>query len=212
MVKKLGNFPISVLAMLHNCSRVSLMLTWPGSQITRCDASRSLFVSRAALLFRAPVLAARLVSRKAHGFAPAGTRLPGQSCRRHYREVVAAVNNLPAWRPLMAKTSLCPATAGVSSHLAAASTSAAPADSAQRISLANPYVDMPEGNAALQDVLIDAQCACVTLTTIVELLRGCAAGHQITAVGMLRLLEPVAGSLDTLCGDLGTVANLANTH
>ena len=68
------------------------------------------------------------------------------------------------------------------------------------------------GHLALLDVLIDAQCACVTLTTIVELLRGCAAGHQITAVGMLRLLEPIAGNLDTLCGDLGTLANLTSSH
>ena len=53
----------------------------------------------------------------------------------------------------------------------------------------------------------DAELTTKALTSIVELLRGCSASHHLSAGGLLSLLEPIWGSLDTLCGDLRTVGN-----
>lgn len=58
----------------------------------------------------------------------------------------------------------------------------------------------------LLDVLPDAENTSLALCAVLELLRGCDPDHQLSAGGLLRLLEPIAGSLDTLCGDLRAAA------
>lgn len=51
-----------------------------------------------------------------------------------------------------------------------------------------------------------AECAHTTqaLASLVQLLQGCKPGHTLSAGGLLALLEPLAGSLDSLCNDLRT--------
>lgn len=53
-------------------------------------------------------------------------------------------------------------------------------------------------------MLPDAERARLALASVMELLRGCDADHQLSAGGLAALLEPVWGGLDTLCGDLRT--------
>lgn len=53
----------------------------------------------------------------------------------------------------------------------------------------------------------DARLTSQALTSIMELLRGCDVSHQLSAGALHSLLEPIWGSLDTLCGDLLTVSN-----
>ena len=48
----------------------------------------------------------------------------------------------------------------------------------------------------------DARQTSLALTSIMQLLRGCDAEHQLSAGALQSLLEPIWGSLDTLCGDL----------
>lgn len=51
-----------------------------------------------------------------------------------------------------------------------------------------------------------AECTHTTqaLASLVQLLQGCAPDHRLSAGGLLALLEPLAGSLDSLCNDLRT--------
>lgn len=58
--------------------------------------------------------------------------------------------------------------------------------------------------AMLHEVHADAARACLALATVLELLHGCDPAHQITCGGLLALLEPVAGGLESLTGDLNT--------
>lgn len=55
-----------------------------------------------------------------------------------------------------------------------------------------------------------AECAHTTqaLASLVQLLQGCKPGHTLSAGGLLALLEPLAGSLDSLCNDLHTAHSL----
>jgi hypothetical protein len=92
-----------------------------------------------------------------------------------------------------------PATAGAYQHVAALSGYPTHQNDAQDAGAAEPCI-------ALRDVLSDAEGAWMALAVVVDMLRGCAPGHQLSAGGLLRLLEPVAGTLDVLCSDLGTVA------
>ena len=63
--------------------------------------------------------------------------------------------------------------------------------------------------AVLHDVLPEAENANRALLAVLELLHGCAPSHQLSAGGLLLLLEPIAGGLDTLCGDLRMVTGTA---
>lgn len=57
----------------------------------------------------------------------------------------------------------------------------------------------------LDGVQSDADRALLALSAVMELLQGCAPDHQLGAGGLHYLLEPIWGSLDTLCGDLRTM-------
>jgi len=59
-----------------------------------------------------------------------------------------------------------------------------------------------------------ADCAHTTqaLASLVQLLQGCQPGHTLSAGGLLALLEPLAGSLDSLCDDLRTANAVALTN
>lgn len=60
----------------------------------------------------------------------------------------------------------------------------------------------PDYEDPLPDVLQDAERTRLALASVMELLHGCDPAYQLSAGGLLFLLEPIAGGLDTLCGDL----------
>lgn len=64
----------------------------------------------------------------------------------------------------------------------------------------------PDDEALLQEVCTDALKANQALASVLALLKGCPADHQLRAGVLAALLEPIAGCLDTLCCDLGTVS------
>jgi hypothetical protein len=72
--------------------------------------------------------------------------------------------------------------------------------------------DFPTCFESLQDVQLDAERTCQALASVMELLRGCDADHQLSAGGLQFLLEPIWGSLDTLCGDLRMVGHRFPTN
>lgn len=65
----------------------------------------------------------------------------------------------------------------------------------------------PDFVELLTGIQHDADMTCKALSSIVTLLHGCDEGVPLSVAGMYSLLEPIAGSLDTLCGDLRTVGN-----
>ena len=65
----------------------------------------------------------------------------------------------------------------------------------------------PAREELLRDIHADAQSLALAMSTMFELLRGCDPDHQVTAGGLLALLEPVTGGMETLVGDLGTARN-----
>jgi len=63
-------------------------------------------------------------------------------------------------------------------------------------------LEVPPGLALLHDLQQDADRNLLALASVMELLRGCDANHTLRAGGLYALMEPVWGSLETLCGDL----------
>lgn len=66
----------------------------------------------------------------------------------------------------------------------------------------------PVNVALLHDVHADAERTSAALASVIELLQGCDPHHQITTGRLLALLEPVAGGLESVCGDLGTAGSI----
>ena len=69
---------------------------------------------------------------------------------------------------------------------------------------ASPSSFLPAHPELLPDVLPDAERTRLALAAVLELLHGCDPDYQLSAGGLLLLLEPIAGGLDALCGDLRT--------
>lgn len=65
----------------------------------------------------------------------------------------------------------------------------------------------PDFVELLTGIQHDADMTCKALSSIATLLHGCAEDVPLSAGGLYALLEPIASSLDTLCGDLRTLAN-----
>lgn len=55
----------------------------------------------------------------------------------------------------------------------------------------------------LNELHDDAERTWLAMQAIVQLLNGCDASHPLDAGPLLCLLEPIACSVETLCGDLG---------
>lgn len=66
----------------------------------------------------------------------------------------------------------------------------------------------PAREELLRDIHADAQILSNALSTLFDLLQCCDSGHQVTTGGMLALLEPFVGGLDTLVGDLQSACNV----
>jgi hypothetical protein len=69
----------------------------------------------------------------------------------------------------------------------------------------------PAREELLRDIHEDAQSLAHAMTTMFELLRGCDVDHQVSTGGLLALLEPVAGGMETLVGDLGSARSFGVT-
>jgi len=69
----------------------------------------------------------------------------------------------------------------------------------------------PAREELLRDIHADAQSLAFAMATMFELLRGCEPDHQVSAGGLLALLEPVCGGMETLVGDLGAARSFG-TH
>lgn len=65
----------------------------------------------------------------------------------------------------------------------------------------------PEREELLRDIHADAQTMSLALSALFNLLQGCDTDHQVSAGGMLGLLEPITGCMETLVGDLGCARN-----
>lgn len=68
----------------------------------------------------------------------------------------------------------------------------------------------PAREELLRDIHADAQSLALAMSTVFELLRGCDPDHQVSTGGLLALLEPVTGGIDTLVGDLGSARNFGS--
>lgn len=84
------------------------------------------------------------------------------------------------------------------------------ADSRTRPATAGATSAFSTDPALLPQLQADAERACRALVCLIELLHGCPPDHVITTAGLLALLEPVAGGLESLAGDLSTA--IAHPH
>lgn len=53
----------------------------------------------------------------------------------------------------------------------------------------------------------DAERTWLAMSAVVQLLNGCDHDHALSAGGLLCLLEPIAGCMETLAGDVGMAKN-----
>jgi hypothetical protein len=65
----------------------------------------------------------------------------------------------------------------------------------------------PAREELLRDIHADAQTMSLALSALFDLLQGCDVDHQVSAGGLLGLLEPISGGMETLVGDMGTARN-----
>jgi hypothetical protein len=66
----------------------------------------------------------------------------------------------------------------------------------------------PAREELLRDIHEDAQTMSLALSALFNLLQGCDVDHQVSAGGLLGLLEPISGGMETLVGDMGTARNI----